>query len=596
VVSRFLITTALEETWPTNNEPVLFLGEWCRLRSRETAWENLDAVIAPYHWDDREKLHKDYMYLQDLHEELLVELSATLNAIHGVNHTVRYWRIIVGPWLGWFIQVVFDRWSMLQQVVRDNNISGVRVVQRQEDQLVPNDMTAFVSLFMGEAWNESIYGQILDWMEIPVEKIEAPNNLLTFPDNTQSLNPRRRLKRSLVQVATLISRVLCWDSEYFFISSYLSVKQDMHLQAKLGQIPKLWRSVAVPTTPIDLVARQWELTTLDNRNAFPNLVRTLISKHIPTTYLEGYLDVVALTAKIPWPKRPKAIFTCNSYSSDDMFKVWAAEKSECGTPLVIGQHGGNFGMALWSFTEDHQIAIADRYLTWGWSKPEQDKITPVGNFKGFGSKKIVADKDGIALLVGMTMPQTSYYMYSVPVAAGQWQDYFADQCRFVETLPLALRDQVIVRLYSQDFDHCQKQRWQARFSDIQLDNGVQSIALLMSKARLYISTYNATTYLESMSLNFPTIMFWNPKHWELRDSAVPYFEQLKSVGIFHETPESAAKQMAAVWDDVAAWWESVAVQLVRREFCERYAHIPEKHLDVMEKLFREIADSSHTEN
>jgi len=369
----------------------------------------------------------------------------------------------------------------------------------------------------------------------------------------------------------------------------------MCLQAKLGQIPKLWRSVSVPTAPVDFAARQWELLTSDNSAWFSSLVYTLISKHIPTAYLEGYRDMVALTANLPWPKRPKSIFTCNSYSSDDVFKVWAAEKSERGTPMVVGQHGGNYGMALWGFTEDHQIAIADRFLTWGWSKPEQDKVTPVGNFKGF-SKKIVADKVGKALLVGMTMPQTSYHMYSVPVAAGQWQDYFADQCRFVETLPLALRDQVIVRLYSQDYGHCQKQRWQARFSDIQLDNGVQSMALLMSKARLYISTYNATTYLESMSLNFPTIMFWNPKHWELRDSAVPYFEQLKFVGIFHETPESAAKQMAAVWDDVAAWWESVAVQLVRREFCERYAHIPEKHLDVMEKLFREIADSSHTEN
>ena len=97
-----------------------------------------------------------------------------------------------------------------------------------------------------------------------------------------------------------------------------------------------------------------------------------------------------------------------------------------------------------------------------------------------------------------------------------------------------------------------------------------------------------------MSLDFPTLIFWNPKHWELRVSAVPYFEMLKSVGIFHETPESAARQMVAVWDDVAAWWESDAVQLVRSEFCKRYAHIPEKPLDVLEKLFREIAATPHS--
>jgi hypothetical protein len=34
-----LVTTALEETWPDDNQPVLFLGEWCRLYSKKPLWE-----------------------------------------------------------------------------------------------------------------------------------------------------------------------------------------------------------------------------------------------------------------------------------------------------------------------------------------------------------------------------------------------------------------------------------------------------------------------------------------------------------------------------------------------------------------------------
>lgn len=590
MVSRFLVTTALEETWPDNDTPVIFLGEWCRLHSRRSAWEQRDAVVAPYHWDDREKLHKDYLYLQAFYEELLVELAAKLNAVHGVNHSVRYWRIIVGPWLGYFVQMLFDRWEMLRQVVRDNDISGVRVVQRNDEQLVPNDMAAFGHLFVSDDWNESIYGQILDWMGIPVEEVNATNSVYTSPSTTDTVSSSRRLKRSLAQIASKISGALCRDNEFFFISSYLGIKQGMLLQAKLGQIPKLWRSIPVPITSVDRAKRQWQLPTSVSSTDFPTLARTLISRHIPTAYLEGYRDLVALTANLPWPKRPKAIFTSNSYSADDVFKAWAAEKVESGTPLVIGQHGGNYGMALWGFTEDHQIAIADRFLTWGWGQADMEKVTPIGNFKGFGNL-VAADNTGIALLVEMTMPRQSYHMYSAPVAAGQWLDYFEDQCRFVRALPEGLRDHVLVRLYSHDYNCGQKGRWLTQFPDIQMDEGLKSMSSLMKKSRLYISTYNATTYLESMSLNFPTIMFWNPKHWELRDSALPFFEKLKSVGIFHETPESAARQMAAVWDDVSGWWQSAAVQSVRQEFCERYAHIPEKPLDVMEKLFRAIADS-----
>ena len=123
MVARFLVTTALEDTWPTGEVPLLFLGERCRLYERKSAWENRDAVVATYHWDDRLKLHQDYLHLQVLYEELLGELAAQLNVLHRVDYSLRYWRIIVGPWLGYFIQMLFDRWSMLHQVLRDHKVA-----------------------------------------------------------------------------------------------------------------------------------------------------------------------------------------------------------------------------------------------------------------------------------------------------------------------------------------------------------------------------------------------------------------------------------------------------------------------------------------
>ena len=67
MVSRFLITTPLEETWPDNpNAPVLFLGEWCRLYARKERWPKMYAVVLLYHWDDRQKLYNDYQYLNNI--------------------------------------------------------------------------------------------------------------------------------------------------------------------------------------------------------------------------------------------------------------------------------------------------------------------------------------------------------------------------------------------------------------------------------------------------------------------------------------------------------------------------------------------------
>lgn len=589
MVARFLVTTALEETWPAEDVPVLFLGEWCRPYHRKSAWEKRDAVVAPYHWDDRQKLYKDYLYLQAIYEELLNELAAQLNLLHRVDYSVRYWRIVVGPWLGYFTQMLFDRWAMIRQALRESEISGVLVIRRNEEQLVPNDMAAFISLFVGDAWNESICGQILDSLSVSVESVDPTNTDGESPVNANTGGINRSVKLAMARVSNKLSGLLCRNNEYFLISSYFGWKQDFLLQARLGQIPKLWWPVAVPKSTFDRAFRQWRLPN-NSSDEFSALLRALIPGHIPKAYVEGFQSVAALTASLPWPKNPLTIFTSNSYTADDVFKVWAAKKVESGAPLLIGQHGGNFGMAAWAFYEDHQVEIADCFLTWGWNEPGQTKIAPVGIFKGFG-RQAIPDKDGVALMVEMTMPRQSYHMYSAPVAAGQWLAYFEDQCRFVLALPTDLREQLLVRLYSQDYGLGQRKRWQARFPDLELDDGVQPMAALLKKTRLYISTYNATTYLESLSLNFPTIIFWNPKHWELRDSALPYFEKLKSVGIFHQTPESAAQQMAAVWSDVSSWWESVGVQSVRQEFCERYAHVPERPLDGMEQFFRNFANS-----
>ena len=64
----YLVTTGLEDTWPESGKSIVFLGEWCRLYSRKHHWANIDAEVLPYHWNDRNKLYKDYQYLLKLYE------------------------------------------------------------------------------------------------------------------------------------------------------------------------------------------------------------------------------------------------------------------------------------------------------------------------------------------------------------------------------------------------------------------------------------------------------------------------------------------------------------------------------------------------
>ena len=176
-------------------------------------------------------------------------------------------------------------------------------------------------------------------------------------------------------------------------------------------------------------------------------------------------------------------------------------------------------------------------------------------------------------------------MFSATMSS-QWLDYFSDQCAFVETLPARIRNALTVRLHAPDRGWDQAARWRDRFPNLQLDDGHSIMADLIRQTRLYIATYNATTYLESFSLEVPTVIFWNPHHWELRDSAIPYFDDLKRVAVFHDTPDSAAHHVSAIWDDVDTWWTSPSVQDAVGQFMGRYCHQRDDILDQVEIALR----------
>ena len=572
MVKRFLVTTALEETWPKDPEiPVLFLGEWCRIYSRKERWSRMNAEVLPYHWDDRDKLYQDYQYLQKLYEKLLADLSYKLNQIHNVEHTQRYWRILIGPWLGYFIQMLFDRWFMLKKAIETKEGSVCRVINRDPITVAPNDMKHFNQMYIEDDWNEVIYGQLLElcWGDkINIELVQSQSSGKKNANNSKQIR-NRTLKRYVETGIILFNKLFPKNDGYFFISSYLPLKEDFKLQIRLGQFPKLWRQQSVPTTNPDIRQRQWLLGGSELQDgSFEFIARQFIRQHIPTDYLEGYNDLCAKAKSLKWPKNPKAIFTSNSYSSDDLFKVWAAEKIELGIPLVIGQHGGHFGMTPFAFHEEHQIKISDKWLSWGWSDTNRQQITPVGNFKII-HKNVRYNSKGGLLMVQMALPRYSYHLYAVPISR-QYLDYLDDQFTFVETLPEVIRNELTVRLYQTDFGWEQKARWNKKHPNIKLDFGRKNIKKLIAESRIYISTYNATTFLESFAMNVPTVMFWNPKHWEIHKAAKPYFEQLKEVGIFHETPESAAKHITKIWDNVDDWWTSKSVATALNYFCENY--------------------------
>ena len=375
------------------------------------------------------------------------------------------------------------------------------------------------------------------------------------------------------------------DNDAFFINTYLPRFDEIKLHLRMAQIPRFLRETPTIETAFDINMRKWELYE-ENSSEFEACARTLIPQQIPTIYLEGFTKLAEQVAVKSWPSSPKVIFTSNNYSTDDIFKYYAAEKTEQGSPLVTGQHGGGIGTHLFAFYEDHQIDICDTYLSWGWTEDSMPKVKSIGQLKSKQPLGVQhSTQDGI-LLVTSKEPLNSHQIFSGPLA-GQMLDYLDDQFEFVGALIPTIRNVLKVRLKADTYGWEPIERWKNRFPDILIDEGYIKINKLIQKSRIYVSTYNATTYLESFTMNVPTVIYWNSNHWELRNSAIPYFNKLREVGIFHDTPQSAAQHVNEIWEDVNLWWESDAVQDALKSFKTRYCFLPDNLLDRVEGALKD---------
>ncbi|MEI6066111.1 MAG: LIC12162 family protein [Methylococcaceae bacterium] len=581
-----LITTEIEETWPADGK-VLFLGEWCRLHARRQQWQKLEGDVQTYHWDDRKKLKHDFDYLQGLNQALLLELVPVMNALHHVSHDTRYWRLILGYWLNNYTAVLFDRWSSIEMASNAGLSLRSYFLPTPEGLLVANDTSDFIRQATEDPyWNHALFklfiNQKVGIVTTTIKSGQTGKGLAPNKSHNQVRGVFKMLAKKMLSLHLFLKK----NDRITMMSTYLPLKAAWWLDVKFGQIPSYWNVPEVPAFSFDATQRRWQLRALSQADTFEVLARQFLPQLLPKAFVEGYGQLTHVVDKLPWPSSPRMIWTSNYHFSCDLFKFWAAKKCAHVTRLVIGEHGG-LGTGAFNGAHSYEVSIADRYLSTGWSDAKQTKIIPIGNFRQV-SRLQTSLVTGPALLVCGIMPRYGFDVRAMMLSS-QVIGYLDDQFRFVDALPYSIKKDLLVRLVNVDYGWDQKARWEERHPSIALDSCTRPIWKIAKGCRLFIATYNATTYIESLSLNFPTVIFWDPQRWEVKDEASPFFEDLKQAGIFHETPESAARHIASIWDDVTTWWQSNKVQTARARFCDAYASNPPDILDRIEAVLREEA-------
>ncbi len=549
----------------------IFLGSWCLKNFKGFLAAKNENQIVPYHWDDRVKYYKDYAYLRDFYDKTLSEFSETLNQVHSINKDKEYWRIVIGPWLRFCIDALYDRYECVRFAFEDNRMTICNLGSYKLTDWCPVDFQQFWNGFVSDEWNEVVFSECVKFQKVPfdVDSNFSIKPLINPKGERSKTNQLKSFIKTLVlPLISMLSRI---KADVIFVSPYVKFSKVLKLAIKLGQVPSIQSTnFRIEDLPINLGIRSLFCKS-KVEDGFEKFARELLPSLMPKSYLENFSFVRNYVLN-KFPINPKQIFTANAYQADDSFKIWVAEKKQTGCKLIVGQHGGHFGVGKFNQTVDHQLLIASSFISWGWRCDGQLQVVKLPSIQLSGSTKIKHDKDGFILHVLSSLPRYFYCHYSIPVA-GQFLSYLENQIEFASNLDKSSSKNYIIRLDPSSGSsgwNIEAQYDYLGYSD-KIDHSKQGLWVQIKKSRLCVCTHNATVFLETLSKNFPTIVFWNEKFNEISSESKPLIELLKNAEILFYCPKEAAKKVNMVSDDIDSWWFSENVQKARIKFCKQYA-------------------------
>lgn len=550
---KHLIKTRLRPADETDLEPV-YLGLWACSWNNDEQSPIIDGEVLPFRWDDRDMMARDFDYLQGFYNRILAGISKDFSSYHQTDFSLRAWKILVGPFALHLLHSLFDRYHSIQNAL-SLYPQGLQTAI-YEDKFAPANLSHWFSLLATDEFNELLYSKVIQSQSAGIEykKYSAP---LLHESQRPNLGSKDLIK--------LISSKACKYYNSILIqrrNSHLSAMETLKLYKNLVQIPALEPDFYPSSKVIDWEFRSQPLS-LEVKGDFEAFIRDNFYWFFPVSLLESFAELKKFTESY-LPKGLKHILMGSSFGNE-YFSMSCALASQEGAKLSLYQHGGLYGTTRYSSAESFELDIADYYLSWGW---KGEKVKPFYINKPLEVKPDL--KQG-SILVGLVSQRRYVYRLDSWIQGPQTYECGQSQIEFAKNLNQNTREETLFRFH-RNYGWNEKDRFLKEIPDLKSESITDcSFHDSISKAKLFVGTYNTTMLLECMSSNFPCLFFWNPEHEEIREDAKPYYDLLHEAKILFYCPKKCAEFVNTIASDVMAWWNLKKTQSAVTKFCSKYA-------------------------
>jgi len=551
---------------------VLYLDRWAV--PLDILFGNNDITVMPSYLEDRNEVDVSYSRLTILESKVMQKLCESLNAIHGVEYSTRFWYILVGQWVRRFTRYVYNRYHSLECCFNTYDISSVGLYDIDVQNVLTKDYNHFMSEINQDKLCSYIVEKIIRYKN--KEKIIRYSNKEYLPIQNdlklqQATSNRTKWKIRIAEFISLFSNKLNSNAAPVITSTYLTKFNELLLQMFFGNFPLLYINTEYSLKldrSASLRGRLKDKLYNDNSVGFESFVMMIISELIPKVYLEGFNALITRSNQLPLPSNPKFIYTSNRYISDEVFMAWTGLKVESGTYYFLSQHGNVSGESK-NHNPSIEELVCDKYLTWGWCHNIHKHVSSfVINGKVLSLPKRV-NKDGGLLLI-----ERGYIgRERIEDVSERYINYLDSKDIFYGHLKKELKSKIIVRMHI--IMHLiplfnEKNRWLDLDNAIKFDSPNNSVVDSIKSSKLVVYFYQSTGILESIAANMPFLAYLDDFD-SLTVEAKKAYQIMIDVGVFYIDVKQLALEVNNVWENTDKWWASLEIQQARKKFSKLLA-------------------------
>lgn len=526
------------------------LGTWCV--NYKNYNDNRNKIID-YHWNNRKKLYKDYFYLKRLKKKILVLLTDKLNRFHKSKNNIRYWQILLDPYLSYIISTFFDRWEIIGSLKEKYFYVNYDFKNKN---LVFEDTEDFINNIISNDYvNQFIFQEIIKFRSD--KKLNIYKNI--------NINKVKKKKNKKYTKKSFLKEIFAKRNKVLFFDTYFNSKSFTELNLKLKQLPLNLKVKDIfhkekTNKKINFSFRKNLLSKFKAKNEFENFLKIKIGEYLLKDVIEDYSSNLEKVYQLEL--KPKIIISSGMHSYSPIFKQWIACSTKKNIKFFIAEHGGSLPEPSHFF--DYEEEISNKVLTW--HKSFLNKQFQLPAQKLIYQKKIDYKKNKKCLLITNRVTRYSFRAEFYPLTGNNFNLINFYKKVFRKLHP-DIKHHTLIKLHPYDNDtFWNNKKIFINFAEKKRVITDVEIKKLYKKIKLAICLYPETTFAETITMNIPTILIYPKNIYETHFKTKKIIDKMKKEKIIFNDADVALNHINKIWKDPSKWWEEKNLQNVVNKF------------------------------